>query len=289
MGAELLEDAELRRLCGEASEAAGVDLAHLLAGADEDELRLTSNAQPALCFMGVALARLLSRRGIVPAAVAGHSVGEYAALCVAGAVSLREAIGLVAERGRAMAAAIPAGDSSMAAVLGLAPSAVEAAVAGLGQVWPANYNTPSQTVIGGEVDALARAELALKAAGARRVVPLAVSAAFHTPLMAPAAGRLRSALDRASWSPAGIPVIANLDARTYAGGAPPPERLERQLSSPVRWAACVEALAALGCDAFIELGPKRALTGMMRELVPGAFAVAVAGPGACADLALPGW
>jgi [acyl-carrier-protein] S-malonyltransferase len=167
------------------------------------------------------------------------------------------------------------------------PGAVESALAGIDGVWPANYNTPSQTVIAGTTDALAEATRLLQAGGAKRVVPLNVSAAFHTPLMAPAAERLRAALDRVEWRAPRIPVMANLTGRPHQGGERIPHVMEMQLRSPVRWAACVGALVDAGCDVFIEVGPKRALTGMMRELAPGKTAVAVGTRRAVEELALP--
>src|SRR6266436_8722122 len=154
MGAELLTDPEVSDLCDRCSSAADVDLRHLLTAADDDELRLTQNAQPALTFMGLALTMLLKRRGIEPNAAAGHSVGEYAALAAAGAVGAPQVIKAVVERGKAMAEAIPAGTSSMAAVLGLDSQAVEVALAGMNGAWPANYNTPTQTVIAGTIAGL---------------------------------------------------------------------------------------------------------------------------------------
>jgi [acyl-carrier-protein] S-malonyltransferase len=248
MGASVLEDAEISDLAARCSAAAGVDLRRLLVEADDDELRLTTNAQPALVFMGVALARLLARQGIRPDAAAGHSVGEYTALCVADALGPEEAIRTVVERGRAMAEAAPPGSSSMSAVLGLAPDAVEAALSDVAGVWPANYNTPSQTVIGGTVAALERAAEVLKAAGARRVLPLNVAAAFHTPLVAPAGTVLRRSLDAVRWRVPAVPVVANLMAAPYQGAGEIPAVLEQQLSSPVRWAGCVRRLSELGCD-----------------------------------------
>jgi len=201
-------------------------------------------------------------------------------------VGAPQVIKAVVERGRAMAEALPAGASSMAAVLGLDAQAIEAALAGIDDVWPANFNTPSQTVIAGTTAALEAATAALQAAGARRIVPLNVSAGFHTPLMAPAAERLRAALDRIEWRTPRIPVMANLTGREHQGGDGIPHVMEMQLRSPVRWADCIKSLADLGCDMFVEVGPKRALTGMMRELAPGAAAVAVGTPAAVAELAI---
>jgi [acyl-carrier-protein] S-malonyltransferase len=280
MGAELFSDPEIAELADRCAAAAGVDLRHLLIDADDDELRLTTNAQPALLFMGVALAHLLNRRGIRPRAAAGHSVGEYTALCACGALSPEEAVKTVVARGRAMAEAAPPGTSSMAAVVGMSREAVESALLGVPDVWPANFNTPTQTVVGGTMLGLERATERLKEAGARRVVALNVAAAFHTPLMEPAGGVLRSALDAATWCTPAVPVVANLTAEAYVDGQAIPASLERQLSSPVRWADCVRRLSELGCDAFVEVGPKRALTGMLRELAPGAGAQAIGTPGA---------
>jgi [acyl-carrier-protein] S-malonyltransferase len=284
MGAELLQDPEIAQLADRCADAADVDLRRLLVEADDDELRLTTNAQPALVFMGVALARLLACRGVRPAAAAGHSVGEYTALCVAGALGPEDAVRLVVARGRAMAEAAPPGTSSMAAVIGVATEAVETALIGLPDVWPANYNTPTQLVIGGTMAGLQLAEQRLREAGARRVLPLNVAAAFHTPLMEPAGAALRGALDAAAWRTPDVPVVANYTAEPYRDEVGIPAVLERQLSAPVRWADCVRRLRGLGCNRFIEVGPKRALTGMMRDLAPDAGAQAVSSPEAARAL-----
>ncbi len=286
MGTGLLRDPEVAELADRCATAAGIDLRRMLTEADDDELRLTTNAQPALLFMGVALARLLERAGVRPKAAAGHSVGEYTALCVAGAIGPEEAVRVVTERGRAMAEAAPPGTSSMAAVLGTPSDAVETALIGVPDVWPANYNTPTQTVIGGTMLGLERATARLEEAGARRVTPLNVAAAFHTPLMEPAGGVLRSALDAVTWRTPAVPVVANLSAEPYRAVEAIPAGLERQLSSPVRWAGCVRQLVSMGCDCFVEVGPRRTLTGMMRELAPAAGAHAVSTPEAVRELRL---
>jgi [acyl-carrier-protein] S-malonyltransferase len=282
MGTDLLQDAEIAALCERCS--GEVDLRHLLTEADEEELKLTQNAQPALCFLGVGLTLLLRRAGLEPAAAAGHSVGEYAALVAGGALSAEEAIYAVVHRGRAMAEAVPAGETSMAAVLGLAPEAVEEAIAGIASCWPANYNTPTQTVIGGSLAALAAAAEALTAAGARKVVRLNVSAAFHTPFVAPAADRLRQVVGRLAWSDTRVPVAANLTGAPYPTGADFAAVLERQLKSPVRWSDCVRSLSERGVTDFVEVGPGRALRGMMKELVPGAGAHPAGTPAAISEL-----
>jgi [acyl-carrier-protein] S-malonyltransferase len=286
MGTELLQDEEVSALCDRCEAFADVELRRLLTVADDEELRLTQNAQPALCFVGFSLALLLRRRGIEPVAAAGHSVGEYAALAAGGAIDAPHVIKAVVERGKAMAEAAPAGTTSMSAVLGLDAQAVEVALAGMNDAWPANYNTPTQTVIAGTTTGLEVATQRLQVAGAKRVIPLNVSAAFHTPLMAPAAERLRAALDRVEWRAPRIPVMANLTGRPHQGGDRIPHVLEMQLRSPVRWSACVGSLVELGCDTFVEVGPKRALTGMMRELVPGRAASAVATAHAVQELAV---
>jgi [acyl-carrier-protein] S-malonyltransferase len=284
MGVELLRDPELAELAAACSAAAGVDLARLLTTAEDRELTLTHNAQSALLFTGVALSRLLARRGITPAAAAGHSVGEYTALCVTGAVSPERAVKTVVERGRAMGEAAPPGTTSMTAVLGLGPDALCDALRDVREVWPANFNTPTQTVIGGTMAGLDRARDPLQRAGARRQVPLNVAAAFHTPLMEPAAASLRGSLQTAGWRAPALPVVANLSAEPYRDAGEIPGILERQLSSPVRWADCVRRLVELGCDAFYEVGPGRALTGMMRELAPTAPATALSSPEAVEQL-----
>ena len=284
MGADLLADGEVSALCDRCSSTSGVDLRHLLTKAGEDELRLTQNAQPALTFMGIGLTLLLARAGHKPDAAAGHSVGEYGALAAGGAVGAADVIKAVAERGRAMAEAAPAGTTSMSAVLGLDAAAVEAALAGMSDAWPANYNTPTQTVIAGTTAGLEAATMRLQAAGAKRVIPLNVSAAFHTPLMAPAAERLRAALDGIEWRAPRITVMANLTGRPHQQGDRIPHVLQMQLRSPVRWASCVQALVEAGCDTFVEVGPKRALTGMMKELAPGRKAVAAGNPAAISEI-----
>lgn len=286
MGADLLQDDEISALCDRCAESADIDLRRLLTAAGDDELRLTQNAQPALCFVGIALTNLLRRRGIEASATAGHSVGEYAALAAGGAIDAPRVIKAVVERGKAMAQAAPAGTSSMSAVLGLEAQAVEVALAGMNDAWPANYNTPTQTVIAGTITGLEVATQRLQVAGAKRVIPLNVSAAFHTPLMAPAAERLREALDRVEWREPRIPVMANLTGRQHQSGDRIPHVMEMQLRSPVRWSACVASLVEMGCDTFLEVGPKRALTGMMRELAPGRTALAVATPTGITDLAI---
>jgi [acyl-carrier-protein] S-malonyltransferase len=184
-----------------------------------------------------------------------------------------------------MAEAVPAGETSMAAVLGLDPERIATAIAGIDQCWPANYNTPTQTVIGGSLRALDLATEALTAAGARKVVRLNVSAAFHTPFVAPAADRLQGILREVAWTEPSIPVAANLTGEPYPRGADIAGVLERQLKSPVRWSDCVRSLLELGTSDFVEVGPGRALRGMMKELAPGAGAHPAGTPAAISELA----
>ncbi len=284
MGASLFAYPEIADLCERCSAAACVDLHHLLVDASDEELKQTGNAQPALVFMGVALSRLLAHRGILAAAVAGHSVGEYAALCVAGALRPEDAVRAVRERGRAMAQAAPSGTSSMLAVLGLPESNLEAALIGIPSVWPANYNTPTQTVVGGTMAGLQRAAERLRQAGARRLVPLNVAAAFHTPLVEQAGTSLRGLLEAIEWRAPDIPIVANVSAKPYEDPSSIPAALERQVSSPVRWGDSVLCLSRLGCETFYELGPKRALTGMLQELVPDASARPISSPEAAEEV-----
>jgi [acyl-carrier-protein] S-malonyltransferase len=282
MGKAILDEPELAELC---ERSGGDHLRHLLTEAGDDELRLTQNAQPALCFAGIALTRVLREAGLEPAAAAGHSVGEYAALACAGVLGPEDALATVTERGRAMAEAIEPGRTGLSAVLGLDPDEVAETIAGVEGCWPANYNTPTQTVIGGSREALEQAAALLKARGARRVVELKVSAAFHTPAVAGAAERLRRHLDTVAWRPPRLPVMANLTGAAYPPEATFAELLERQLKSPVRWSDCVRSLRELGVSDFVEVGPRRALAGMLKELAPGAGAHAVATPAAARELA----
>ena len=283
MGTEILQDPDVAALAERCRHL--VDLRHLLIAADDEELRLTNNAQPALCFAGIALTMLLRRAGVEPAAAAGHSVGEYAALEAAGVLTPEDAIRAVTERGLAMAEAVPAGETSMAAVLGMDPGALAGVLESVEEVWPANFNTPTQTVIGGSILGLSEATEKLQAAGARRVIPLNVSAAFHTPFVVPAARRLRAFLDTIEFNKPRIPVISNLTGTPYEDGADFPALLELQLQSAVRWSDGIRALRALGITDFVEVGPKKALSGMIRDLAPGAGAHSAATGTACLEVA----
>lgn len=270
MGAAFIGDPAWS-LVEEASDATGRDVAHLLLDADAAELVETRNAQLGTFVHSMVVLAALRAKGVEPEAVAGHSLGELSALCAAGVLSLADATRIVAERGEAMQVCCTTRTGTMAAVLGLEGPDVAAACDEAGdEVWVANLNAPGQVVIAGDPDAVARAGEAAKAKGAKRVMPLEVSGAFHTPFMAPAAERLGAAIDAATFTDAVIPVVANVDAAVHTTGADWPDLLRRQLTSPVRWTDSVRTLIDLGADAFVEAGPGQVLTGTLKRLAPAA-------------------
>ena len=245
------------------------DLARLLLEADAEELRQTREAQICTFLVSMLALRALPELDVV--AVAGHSLGEYAALVAGGVLSPPEGLRLVAERGAAMQACADATPGTMSAVLGLDDEAViDACPDG---VWVANLNAPSHVVISGGVDAMAPAGDLLKAAGARRVLPLPVGGAFHTPLMAPARERLEKALAEATFNAPRIPVLANVTAEPYDGD--PASLLSQQLTAPVRWRQTLEALQV---ERVIEVGPGAVLTGLVKRTRPDLLALSVATP-----------
>jgi len=209
--------------------------------------------------------------GLQPAWAAGHSLGEFSALVAAGALRFADALRVVRERGRAMQEAVPAGVGSMAAVLGLDAETVRAACAAVADtqvVSPANLNGGDQVVIAGHREAVERAGALAKQRGARRVLPLSVSAPFHCALMAPAAERLRDVLVSVTVSALALPVISNVEARAYTGADTVKELLVRQVVSPVRWDESVKELARLGCTAAVEVGPGKVLSGLVKRIAP---------------------
>jgi [acyl-carrier-protein] S-malonyltransferase len=247
------------------SEVIHRDLAALLLDADDHTLQATDNAQPctfALSLVALDFARSL---GLDAAIVAGHSLGEYTALVAAGAISESDGIRLVCQRGEAMRLASDANPGSMAAVLGLEPAQVADAIDGT--AWVANDNAPGQVVIAGTPDGLEAASAATKAAGAARVIPLAVGGAFHSPLMAPAQPALDTALAGTAFGHAKIPVVTNVDALPHTE-ADWPALLSAQLCRPVRWRESLVQLASAGVTHVIELGPGDALTGMVKRTIP---------------------
>jgi [acyl-carrier-protein] S-malonyltransferase len=263
----------------QASEAAGRDVAHLLLEADADELVETRNAQLGTFVQSMVVLDALRRRGFSPDAVAGHSLGELSALCAAGVLDFSDAVRLVAERGEAMQECTTQRTGTMAAVLGLDDAAMTAVCDQVGrEVWVANLNAPGQVVIAGDPDDVAAAGAAAKDAGAKRVMPLDVSGAFHTAFMAPAGERLSVAVADTSFRDAAIPVVANVDGRVHQAGADWPDLLNRQLVNPVRWTESVEALVGLGGDTFVEVGPGAVLTGTIKRIAKDTVRHSVATP-----------
>lgn len=238
-------------------------------GSDED-LKQTAVTQPAIVTHAVAVFEILKAKGVSPSVAAGHSLGEYAALVAAGALTLEDAVVLVRRRGLFMQEAVPAGQGAMAAVIGLAPELVAAAcseaAAGTGEVCSAaNFNSPEQTVIAGSAAGVARAGEILKAKGAKRVLPLPVSAPFHCALMKPAEEKLAPFLAAATFRPLSIPVVTNVDARETTDPDVARESLRRQICSPVRWVESVQRLAALA-PSGVECGPGTVLAGLARRI-----------------------
>ena len=258
-----------RDTLAEADAALGEPLSTLCFEGPDDTLMLTENTQPAILAISTAVARLAVSRGIAPAFAAGHSLGEYSAHVAAGTLSFADALRTVKRRGRYMQEAVPVGEGAMAAILGLDAEGVARACAEAadGQVvTPANLNAPGQIVIAGHTPAVARAGERAKAQGAKRVIPLAVSAPFHCALMKPAEDRLAPELRAlASHDPA-IPVVANVDALPKHTAAESIDALVRQVSAPVRWEDVVRRLIAEGATTFVELGPGSVLAGLVKKI-----------------------
>jgi [acyl-carrier-protein] S-malonyltransferase len=264
---------------GRLSEATGRDVGALLTDADAVTLRATRNAQ--LAAFGLSLVTLYAARSggleYVPVgAVAGHSLGEYTALVASGAIGAEAGARLVAARGEAMQKAADAAPGTMAAVLGLDPDLLGQACAGVDGAWPANDNAPGQVVIAGTAEGVEAAGEAAKELGAKRVMPLPVGGAFHSPLMAPAQAQLDTALRDAHFHEAGTDLVANVDASAHRSGFA--ELLSRQLVSPVRWRESLGTLASAGVTHFLELGPGTELSGMVKRTVDGARRANVATP-----------
>jgi [acyl-carrier-protein] S-malonyltransferase len=266
-------------LVGEAGRAVGVDVARLLLEADADELKRTDNAQLATFVTSLVVLDAVERLGVEPAAVAGHSLGEYTALVAAGALAFDDGARLVAARGSAMLDAGTQRAGTMAAVLGLGDDDVDVACARVdGDVWVANYNAPGQVVVAGSPEAIADLTVVAKQAGAKKVLPVPVSGAFHTPFMAPARDRLRKAIAAADLRVAELPVYANVDATPHTSVDEWSSLLAAQLCSPVRWRQTLHNLDHDGHGRFVELGPGSVLTGMAKRTLGGALVQSVAGP-----------
>ncbi len=270
MGREFYEIyPEARAVFEEADAALGWSVTGLCFEGPAERLAETECCQPAVLTVSVACLAVLRRHGLEPDAAAGHSLGEYAALVAAGALAFRDAVVLVHRRGRYMQEAVPLGRGGMVAVLGLAREKVEEvcrAAAARGVVEPVNYNSPGQIVIAGENAALEEASRLALAAGARKCVRLNVSAPFHSRLMAPAAERLRADLDRTEIRDPQIPVVANVHADYVRTAGEVRRALGLQAAGPVRWEESVRRLLADGASTFVEVGPGRALTGLLRQI-----------------------
>lgn len=266
-----------------ADRALGEDLSRLCWEGPEEDLQLTANTQPAILTTSVALLRVLEARGLVPAVVAGHSLGEYSALVAARCLDLEDAVRLVRRRGELMQEAVPVGVGAMAAIIGLgdvelrrivdethSPDSVCAI---------SNLNAPGQTVIAGHRSAVDRAVEAARAAGARRALMLAVSAPFHSPLMRPASEGLASYLQEIAFRDPAIPVVTNVDAAPATTGAEVRDALLRQIDQPVRWVESVSAMVErFGVSTFLEIGPGKALSAMIRRIAKGTTTKDVSSP-----------
>ena len=272
-------DHESWELVDEASEVAGRDVGKLLLDADADELKDTRNAQLTTFVSSLMVLDAVERLGIDANYCAGHSLGEYTALAATGALGFQEGVQLVSERAAAMHEAGTAQPGTMAAVLGLDDDQVEVACnLADAEVWVANFNAPGQVVIAGSHDGVEAASKHARELGAKRVMALPVSGAFHTSYMSAARDRLRDAIASADIRDAEIPVVSNVDAKPHDRGAEWTALLSAQLASPVRWKHCLQTLAGLGVTEFAELGPGGVLTGMAKRSVVSARTISVATP-----------
>jgi [acyl-carrier-protein] S-malonyltransferase len=274
---------EARAVFDAVDEALGEKLSTLCFEGPDEKLRLTANTQPCILTVSAAAAAVLAARGVRPDLVAGHSLGEYSALVAAGAVSAADAARAVRARGTFMQEAVPAGQGAMSAVLGLEPDAVraicESVQASTGKVVsPANYNEPNQTVIAGDAVAVAEAGVKLKEAGAKRVLPLPVSAPFHCALMEPVKARLEPVLSALSWGQPAVPVVTNVEARPNQAVGRIVPLLVEQVTAPVRWIEIVQELARQGVTRVVEVGPGAVLGGLVRRIEKGVEVHSVSDP-----------
>ncbi len=271
MGKDLVENFPVAaRLFEELDDALHFPVSRLCFEGTPDDLQLTENTQPAILSVSVAALRCMVSAGFPqPDYVAGHSLGEYSALVVAGSLSATDAVGTVRARGRYMQEAVPVGTGAMAAVLGSDLTNIEKACAEASQdqvCAPANINSPGQVVIAGHAEAVERASELLRNSGAKRVLKLNVSAPFHSALMMPAQERLATDLERLSFNDLSLPLVTNVDAALISRGIEARDSLVRQVSSTVRWLESIELLIREGVDTFVEVGPGKVLTGLMRQI-----------------------
>ena len=270
-----------RQTFEEADAALGEPLSRLCFEGPDDQLTLTENTQPAILAVSVAAYRLVASLGIAPQFVAGHSLGEYSANVAAGTIDFGDALRIVRRRGRYMQEAVPVGTGAMSAILGLDASLVAQACEEAAQgdvVSPANMNGAGQVVIAGSKDAVARAGERAKALGAKRVIPLPVSAPFHCALMKPAEERLAPELRALKTSAPAVPIVANVDAEPKRNAADCIEALIAQVSSPVRWEEVVRRLASEGVTTYVEVGPGTVLSGLARKIHREATVVSCGSP-----------
>lgn len=262
--------AVVKELFEEADDALGFSLTKLIFEGPDEDLMQTSNTQPAILTASTACCRVLAQEGVTPDIVAGHSLGEYSALVVAGSLSFADAVRTVRLRGQFMQEAVPLGEGGMAAILGLDDEKIKAICADIsaqgGVVQAVNFNCPGQTVIAGAAKAVEAAVEALKAAGAKRAVLLHVSAPFHSSLMEPAAKRLAEVLDSITIHDAAIPVVANVNAKMETAAAEIKEALVKQAASPVLWIDCTHTMQAFGAETFVEVGPGKTICGFNRKI-----------------------
>jgi len=264
-----------------ADEALGFPLSRVAWDGPEADLQLTANTQPAILTASMAVAAVLAERGVRPALAAGHSLGEYSALVAAGALAFADAVRLVRKRGEFMQEAVPVGTGAMAALLGMELAVVEEICAEAAQgevVGVANINSPGQIAIAGHRTAVERAVKGAAARGGRKSVMLPVSAPFHCALMKPAADRLAGELERAGVHAPTIPVVRNVDAGVTTTAEEVRPFLVRQVASPVRWTDCLQRLAREGADAYVEVGPGRVLSGLVKRTLDGARGLNVEDP-----------
>lgn len=271
MGKEVYEAfPEAREVFEEASEGAGVDVKKICFDSSESELTLTYNAQPAIFTVSMAVLRVIEKAEIKekPVLVAGHSLGEFSAAGSVGVFSVSDGALLVRKRGEFMQEAVPAGVGGMSAIIGIPAEKVDEVLKTVkgGFVQVANYNTPEQTVISGEVRALEEAEEKLKEARAKRIVRLAVSAPFHSKLMKPAAEKLKELMEDMIFSEAKVPILNNADVKLIREPNEVKDSFYRQVFSPVRWVEDVQKMAELGVDRVYEIGPKNVLRGLIRKI-----------------------
>ena len=270
MGKELAEKyPAARAVFDEADQALSFSISKMCFEGTEEDLKLTANTQPAILTCSVAVSRVLAERGLSPDFVAGHSLGEYSALVAAGALKFSDAVRLVRKRGTYMQEAVPAGVGAMAAIMGLSPAVVADACkrAAQGEICSAaNLNSPEQTVISGHAAAVKRAVEIASQLGAKRAVILAVSAPFHSALMMPAQEKLEKDLKQTEFAALRVPLVTNVDADTIEIGDEAREALIRQVTMPVRWEASVRLLIDEGVNTFVEAGPGRVLTGLLRQI-----------------------